>query len=226
MENETRAAPVDSMILYFVPPEGTITPELLLFEEQMIINSGWKRATEKGRRFRQQLREWYEKYSVDLFAPDRFIRKLVDLKRITVLLNHPIDPAIVRTRLKEIVRYRKYHHLRWMIIDISLLPLSLLAVPLPGPNIFGYYLLFRVYSHWKSYRSASRAQLESVDVEVSERATEVRSLLRRMKDTKSALQELRRNYGLRALQEERFIPHSVVYKEFWIRFKQRFAKTT
>jgi Mitochondrial K+-H+ exchange-related len=209
--------------VYFLPP-GEQIPELLLFEEQL-VTPGWKRAEQTGRKFRQRVRELYEKYSVDLFAPDRFVRKLVDLKRITVLLRKPLDPSVVRKRLREIVQDRKYHHLRWMIVDILLLPVSLLAVPLPGPNIFGYYLLFRVYSHWKSFRSASRAQFEAVDVEVSSKATEVEDLLRKNSNVKDALMELRNRYGLRALQEERFIPRSVVFKEMWARLRLRLAKS-
>ena len=223
MIEETNPLPAACTTVYFVPSENA-NPELLLFEEKLVLGTTWRRSGETGRKWRQQLRDWYEKYSVDLFAPDRFVRKLIDLKRITVLLRSPIDPFLVRERLRKIVRDRKYHHLRWMIIDILLLPVSLLAVPLPGPNIFGYYLLFRVYSHWKSYHSASRAQFETVDVEVSHKATEVETVLRGTADVKTALQQLRQKYGLRALQEERFIPHSEVFKEMWSRLKIRFAK--
>lgn len=223
MIEETNPLPAACTTVYFVPSENA-NPELLLFEEKLVLGTTWRRSGETGRKWRQQLRDWYEKYSIDLFAPDRFVRKLIDLKRITVLLRSPIDPFLVRERLRKIVRDRKYHHLRWMIIDILLLPVSLLAVPLPGPNIFGYYLLFRVYSHWKSYHSASRAQFEAVDVEVSHKATEVETVLRGTADVKTALQQLRQKYGLRALQEERFIPHSEVFKEMWSRLKIRFAK--
>ena len=223
MIEEANSLPAACTTVYFVPSENA-NPELLLFEEKLVLGTSRRRSGEKGRKWRQQLRDWYEKYSIDLFAPDRFVRKLMDLKRITVLLRSPIDPFLVRERLRKIVRDRKYHHLRWMIIDILLLPVSLLAVPLPGPNIFGYYLLFRVYSHWKSYHSASRAQFEAVDVEVSHKATEVETVLRDTADVKAALQQLRQKYGLRALQEERFIPHSEVFKEMWARLKIRFAK--
>lgn len=225
MEKDNTSAQSANVILYFVPTDGENSPELLFFEEHTIRGSSWKRTTEKGRRLRRQLRVWYERYSVDLYAPDRFIRKLIDLKNITVRLKSPLDPSLVRDRLKEIVRNRKYHHLRWMVVDILLLPVSLLAAPLPGPNIFGYYLLFRVYSHWKSYRSASRAQFESVDVEVSQKATEVDSFLKEKKDIRSALKELRRKYGLRALQEDRFIPHTEVFRKMWNNLKLRFAKS-
>jgi hypothetical protein len=109
-----------------------------------------------------------------------------------------------------------------LIVDILLLPLSLLAMPIPGPNLIGYYLLFRVYSHWKAYRSASRTRLDEVDVQVSQQADEVRAALRSSKDVRTALSELRSKYGLRALQEHEFIPQLAAFKEAWLHFKHSF----
>ena len=211
--------------IYFVPEDGKNSPELLFFQEEDIQDSTWKRASEKGRKMWSRLREHYENYSLDLFAPDRFVRKLAYFHAITVVLNSPIEPSIVKARLKEIVRDRSYHHLRWLIIDCLVLPLTLLAVPLPGPNVFGYYLLLRIYSHWKSYRSASKTILDGLHIEVNSRAGDVKSLLLKSSDIRTALQELRRRYGLRALQEERFIPQREVLKEMLKRLRRRFVKS-
>ena len=64
-----------------------------------------------------------------------------------------------------------------------------------------------------------------MDVEVSSKATEVEDLVRTNSDVRNALLELRQKYGLRALQEERFIPHSEVLKEIWVRLKLRLTKS-
>ena len=210
--------------IYFVPEEGKGSPELLFFQEQDVQDSGWKRASEKGRKMWSRIREYYERYSIDLFAPDRFVRKLAYFKGITVVLNSPIEPAVVKARLKEIVRSRSYHHLRWLLIDCLILPLSLLAMPLPGPNVIGYYLLLRIYSHWKSYRSASLTVLDGVHIEVDARAGDVKSLLLKSRDIRTALKELRSRYGLRALQEERFIPQREVFQEMFKRLRRRFVR--
>ncbi len=196
--------------LYLSDDEDEGTPELLFFEEQIIHDSGWKRASEKGRELLHRIKERYERIACEAFAGDRFIRRLQSFRKIHVALNRPIDPVIVRARLRQMLKDRSYHHLRWMIIDLLLLPLSLVIMIIPGPNVIGYYLLFRVFSHWRSYRSATRMQLNDVDVFVDSRAKEVSAFILKTKDLKLALTELRKKYGLRALQEHQFLPQSIL----------------
>jgi hypothetical protein len=211
-------------ILYLAPEQDE--PELLLFDENFITEHTWKqKASEKGREFFEKAKARYEQLTCDLFAGDRFVRRLEGFRKITVLLNQPIDPAVIRNRMKVMMRDRSYHHLRWLIVDILLLPLSLLAMPIPGPNLIGYYLLFRVYSHWKAYRSASKTRLDEVDVQISQQADEVRAALRSSKDVRTALSELRTKYGLRALQEHEFIPQRLAIREAWLRFKNSFGSS-
>jgi Mitochondrial K+-H+ exchange-related len=211
-------------ILYLAPEQNG--PELLLFDEDFITEHNWKqKASEKGREFFEKAKARYEQVTCDLFASDRFVRRLQRFRKITVLLNQPIDPAVIRNRMKVMMRDRSYHHLRWLILDVLLLPFSLLAMPIPGPNLIGYYLLFRVYSHWKAYRSASRTSLDEVDVQVSQQADEVRAAVRSSKDVRTALGELRSKYGLRALQEHDFIPQRAVFREAWLRFKTSLHST-
>lgn len=210
-------------VVYFNPDEGADAPEILLFDEKSVAIRKWKeKASQTGKRLRERIRERYDHVTADLFAGDRFIHRLKGFGKITVLLNKPIEPALVRERLRAIFRDRSYHHLRWLIVDALLLPLSLVIAPLPGPNVIGYFLLFRVFSHWRTFRSASHAQLEDIDVRVSNDAEEVNALLRKSKDIRIALKELRKKYGLRALQEHKFIPQSSVIKEAWTRLKRSF----
>jgi hypothetical protein len=196
--------------LYLSADEDAQTPELLFFEEQMIHDSHWKKASEKGRQIWQRIKERYERVACEAFAGDRFVRRLRSFGKVTVSLNRPVEPAVVRAKLKQMLRDRSYHHLRWMLIDLLLLPFSLFIMILPGPNVIGYYLLFRVFSHWQSYRSASQTHVDHVDVCVDNRAQEVNALLRKAKDLRSGLLELRRKHGLRALQEHQFVPQSVL----------------
>jgi hypothetical protein len=211
-------------IVYLAPEEGK-NAELLLFDERFIAEHNWKKkASEKGKKFFELAKLRYEQVTCDLFASDRFVRRLQKFKKIKVMLNQPIDPAVVRTRVKEMLRDRSYHHLRWLIVDLLILPFTLVMMPVPGPNLIGYYLLFRVYSHWKAYRSASRTKFDEVDVEVSEQAGEVRAALHESKDIRTALHELRNKFGLRALQEHEFVPQSSTIRETWRHFRDSFAK--
>lgn len=195
--------------LYLTADEDAKNPELLFFEETILHEKRWRKASNRGRQLWQQLKERYERISCEAFAGDRFVRKLRSFGRITVALNRPIEPSVVRAKITRMIRDRSYHHLRWLIIDSLLLPLSLFIMVLPGPNVIGYYLLFRIFSHWKSYRSAAQARLDQVDVCVDDRAQEVSAFLRKAKDLKSGLIELRQKFGLRALQENQFVPHSI-----------------
>jgi len=225
MQNEIPVSEDLGAVLYFSPDEGAESPEFLFFPEEIIRESGWKKASRKGKQIWSKLRDAYESSAVDLFATDRFVRRLRSFKKVTVFLNKPIEPLLVKKRLRQILRDRSYHHLRWMIVDTLLLPVSLIAFPLPGPNVIGYYLLFRVFSHWKSYRSASNTPLDEVDVRVSDHAGDVNAFLRKSKDIRSALREMRQKYGLRAVQEEKFIPQMEMVKEIWSRLKQHFLKS-
>lgn len=195
--------------LYLSAEDDSRTPELLFFEEQIIRDSGWKKASAKGRQLWEKIKERYERVACEAFAGDRFVRRLKSFGRVRVAMNRPIEPALVRAKLKQMMRDRSYHHLRWMIIDLLLLPLSLFIMVVPGPNVIGYYLLFRVFSHWQSYRSASQTSMDNVDVCVDDRAQEVSALLRKTKDIRTGLLELRQKYGLRALQEHQFVPQSM-----------------
>jgi hypothetical protein len=196
--------------LYLSADDDSKMPEFLFFEEQIIHDSGWKKASDKGKQLWHRIKERYERIACEAFAGDRFVRRLRSFRKITVLLNRPIEPAVVRGKLKQMLRDRSYHHLRWMIIDLLLLPFSLFIMIVPGPNVIGYYLLFRVFSHWQSYRSASQTRLDDVDICVDNRAEEVSALLRKTKDVRASLIELRQKYGLRALQEHQFVPQSML----------------
>ena len=112
-------------IVYLAAEEGK-NSELLLFDERFIAEQNWKRkASEKSKKFFEQAKARYEQITCDLFASDRFVRRLQKFKKIKVMLNQPIDPAVVLNRVKVMLRDRSYHHLRWLIVDLLLLPFTL-----------------------------------------------------------------------------------------------------
>ena len=163
-------------------------------------------------------RQRLEHLASDMFAAERFVYHLKGLRKMTVLLNRPIEPSVVRERIRSIFRDRSYHHLRWLIADTLLLPVSVLRRRCPF-NLVGYYLLFRVYSHWRSWRSATNACIEQIDVHVTNEAQEVTDVLR-AKDIRTTLHELHNKYGLRALQEHDFVTQRSLLKEAFQRMKK------
>jgi hypothetical protein len=210
-------------VLFFPLEEGSESHELLLYDEGMIRDSGGRDPFQKGKKLLHRVKNWYEQSAVELYAGDRFVRRVGYFKKIKVLLTRPIEKTVVKAKLQQMLRDRSYHHLRWMAIDLLLMPATILTIVLPGPNIPFYYLAFRVYSHWRSYRSASKTVLQNVEVEVSTRASEVNALFAGNADMKGALKELRRKYGLRAFQEHHFVPLKTQLKEVWLRLKHHFS---
>lgn len=209
-------------VLFFPEDDRKEPCELLLYDEDMIRDSVGD-PSQKGKKLWQRVKNWYEQSAVELYAGDRFVRRVGYFKKVKVLLTRPIDKADVKVKLQRMLRDRSYHHLRWMVIDLALMPTTILTVVLPGPNIPFYYLAFRVYSHWRSYRSASNTVLQNVEVEVSNRASEVGKLFAGNADMKGALKELRLKYGLRAFQEHHFVPLKTQLTEVWLRLKHHFS---
>lgn len=66
--------------------------------------------------------------------------------------------AAIRGRV--LIRARR-HHGWWLLINVVGVALTAVLVLLPGPNLIGYYFLFRVVAHYLSWRGARHA-LESI----------------------------------------------------------------
>ena len=94
-------------------------------------------------------------------AADRSRRALLrELRRSPHLtIEHPArlaGDAVERT-WKDYLVGRERKHRKWLIIDASLAPISILLGPLPGPNIVCYWLFYRSVIHFLARRGASRA---------------------------------------------------------------------
>jgi hypothetical protein len=62
------------------------------------------------------------------------------------------------------LRNRLNKHRVWLIVDAVLSPLSLFLFPLPGPNVVGYWLVYRVVVHLFAMNGASRCRRGRVEV--------------------------------------------------------------
>jgi hypothetical protein len=61
-----------------------------------------------------------------------------------------------RTILMTELAGARTHHLRWLLVDLALFIATGAVAIVPGPNIFAYYMLFRVIGHWRSWWGARR----------------------------------------------------------------------
>ena len=92
-------------------------------------------------------------------------RTLWSLRGVTsASLVHPSDlsassAAAMRERL---LAHSRRHHGRWLLVDLIGVAVTAILVLLPGPNLIGYYFVFRVVGHYLSWQGARHALLRTV----------------------------------------------------------------
>ena len=118
--------------------------------EERRAGSALSSATTRGARFKERIMAWV----AERIAEQRL---LWNLRRETaVAATYPQDMtfeqvmALIRRTLQ-----RDYgRHRIWLGVDGLLLIASAALIPVPGPNIVGYYFAFRVVGHWLCVRGA------------------------------------------------------------------------
>jgi hypothetical protein len=108
-----------------------------------------------------RLRDWLVCRIAEAIAEQRTLWSLRTLASATFI--YPSDlsetsAAAIRGRV--LIRARR-HHGWWLLINVGGVALTAVLVLLPGPNLIGYYFLFRVVAHYLSWRGARHA-LENI----------------------------------------------------------------
>ena len=83
-----------------------------------------------------------------LIAPDEHLLRRLRHAR-TLAIDHParMSPDLVKSLWGDLLKRRRRDHGFWVVVDSLLAaPAALLAV-LPGPNVIGYWLLYRAIVH-------------------------------------------------------------------------------
>jgi hypothetical protein len=63
-----------------------------------------------------------------------------------------MDESRVSEYLRDAASEGEEHHKLWLVVNCLVLPFSLLAGVLPGPNVFLWLNAYRLYSHWAALR--------------------------------------------------------------------------
>lgn len=111
--------------------------------------------SEKGVGLRvRRVWEWLQKRT----APDEpLLRGLRGASNVT--LHHP--PAYTeeeaRKLWREYLKSRSGRHTFWAITNALTAPLTLAFAPLPGPNVIGYWVVYRAVCHWLARLGARNA---------------------------------------------------------------------
>jgi hypothetical protein len=98
-------------------------------------------------------------------------------RRAEVTLIHPDDvtDAQALQLLRRSLQRDWERHRFWMIVDLTGGVASVFLILLPGPNVIGYYFLFRIVGHFLSLRGARQGL---VNVAWTQRASDALTMLR------------------------------------------------
>jgi len=84
-------------------------------------------------------------------------------KKIKIFHSGRLEERKTRTRFRFFLRTQKTKHIFFLIGEALLLPLSGLAVFLPGPNVFFGVLALLMITHWQALRGINRLLKKEYD---------------------------------------------------------------
>jgi len=121
-----------------------------------------RRTTRQRRPIIARIRDRVVCWMAERIAEQRLLWHLRGKRQVTAWFPDDIDEPQASRAVRQMLSADADAHTRWMFIDALGLLASLALVPLPGPNPFFYYFVFRVGGHYLSRRGA-RHGLEHVD---------------------------------------------------------------
>ena len=116
--------------------------------------------SEKGVGLRvRRIWEWLQKR----IPPDEpMLRALRGVRAVEI--HHPLTFTEEETRAlwNDYLKSRQGRHMFWFVINAFFSPLTLLLAPLPGPNVIGYWFIYRAVCHMFARLGARNARSEQV----------------------------------------------------------------
>lgn len=112
--------------------------------------------SEKGVGLR--MRRIWEWLQLRTYVDEPLLRSLRGVRDVE--LNHPPSLTEDETRQlwKDYLKSRQGRHAFWFVINALVSPLTLLLAPLPGPNLIGYWFVYRAVCHWLARLGARQAR--------------------------------------------------------------------
>jgi hypothetical protein len=107
-------------------------------------------ASTRGARLQERIMAWV----AERIAEQRLLWNL--RREVAAVATYPQDMTFdqAMTFIRRTLQRDYGRHRIWLGVDGVLLLVSAALIPLPGPNIIGYYFAFRVVGHWLCVRGA------------------------------------------------------------------------
>jgi hypothetical protein len=77
--------------------------------------------------------------------------------RIDLYYPAPMAPHEAVRLWREYLARRRLHHGSWLVVTLLLSPLTVLLTPIPGPNLIGYWFVYRAVCHLRVVIGVRRA---------------------------------------------------------------------
>jgi hypothetical protein len=99
-------------------------------------------------------------------SPDESVLRALRSERV-IKLYHPlaISEEEARSLWRAYLKNRDGRHMFWFVVNALFSPLTLLLAPLPGPNLIGYWFVYRAVCHWLAHLGAHSARSDEVTTE-------------------------------------------------------------
>ncbi len=155
-----------------------------------------------AQRFRAQGVRWI----AERVAEQRLLWRLNGQTAVRAYFPTGLDAASALHTIRESLERDARRHRQWLVIDTVGGLVSLLLIPLPGPNVPGYYFAFRIVGHLLAVRGARQGlRLVSWDLQPSDLLAELGRL--------EHLPEAERAPRVRAIAQELGLPRLARFVE-------------
>lgn len=103
-------------------------------------------------------RDWTVRRIAESIAEQRTLWSLRRVTTATMLFPSNLSEAAAAAARDALLSRARRHHGIWLVANLVGVALTAVLVVLPGPNLIGYYFLFRVAGHFLSWRGAKQGR--------------------------------------------------------------------
>jgi hypothetical protein len=95
-------------------------------------------------------------FVVERIAEQRLLWHMRKATEICARIPADVSAGVAEQFIRGMLKKDADHHLKWLLIDLTLLLVSAPLVVIPGPNLPGFYFTFQVVGHYLSMRGAKQ----------------------------------------------------------------------
>jgi hypothetical protein len=103
--------------------------------------------------------DYYLKLEDRIDPVERVLKTMAEAEDLVVYHGPATNSGQAETSLRHVLRKQRRKHVSWFFVDILVssvvVALTPFLAPIPGPNVFFYYPVLRVLSHYRALRGCS-----------------------------------------------------------------------